>query len=132
VTIKSRILELAKKVKNPPSWWWKLLGGILLAVMVVQIHRLLKKRAAELAIRRDEINRWKLDAEQAAVAAKVETNLQRRMVAEVVAEESLKAVRRKEEELNLIEEEHRTQMKLLQAVANKDWTALNKLAGVKL
>lgn len=131
MTTQKKILELAEKVKNPPSWWWKVLGGLIFLMMAIWIRYLLSKRADALAAEKTEIARRKLEAEKAAVAAKVETDVQKRRLAEIAAAESLKAAQKKEDELLRLDEEHKKQVGLLQAVADKDWDALNKLAGVK-
>lgn len=131
MTTQEKILALAEKVKNPPSWWWKVLGGLIFLVMAIWIRYLLSKRADALAAERTEIAKRKLEAERAAVAAAVEKDVQKRRIAEIAAAESLKAAQKKEDELLALDAEHKKQVGLLQAVADKDWDALNKLAGVK-
>jgi hypothetical protein len=131
MSTQERILALAEKVKNPPSWWWKVLGGLIFLVMAIWIRYLLSKRAEALAAEKTEAAKRKYEAEQAAVAAAVEKDVEKRRVAETAAAESLKAAKRKEDELLLLDQEHKKQIGLLQAVADKDWDALNKLAGVK-
>jgi hypothetical protein len=131
MTTQDRILDLAEKVKNPPSWWWKVLGGLIFLAMAIWIRYLLSKRADALAAEKTEIAKRKYEAEQAAVSAAVEKDAQKRRLAEIAAAESLKAVKLKEDELLKLDQEHKKQVGLLQAVADKDWDALNKLAGVK-
>jgi hypothetical protein len=131
MTTQDRIIDLAEKVKNPPSWWWKVLGGLIFLAMAIWIRYLLSKRADALAAEKTEIAKRKYEAEQAAVSAAVEKDAQKRRLAEIAAAEALKAVKLKEDELLKLDQEHKKQVGLLQAVADKDWDALNKLAGIK-
>ena len=48
MTTKEKILALAEKMKNPPSWWWKVLGGLIFLVMVIWLRYLLVKRSDAL------------------------------------------------------------------------------------
>lgn len=130
MTTQERILALAEKVKNPPSWWWKVLGGLIFLVMAIWIRYLLSKRSEALAELKNQAARKKLEAEQAATAAKVEKDIQKRAAAELAAGQALARARAAEEELAKVNEDHLRAVAQLDAVANKDWDTLNKLAGV--
>jgi MoxR-like ATPase len=130
MTTKERILALAEKAKNPPSWWWKVLGGLILFVMVIWIGYLLSKRSEALAALKTENAKRKLEAQQAEVAAAVETDEKKRRSAVYAAQASLAKAEKDESELVALEAEHQKQLGLLKAVSDKDWDALNKLAGV--
>jgi len=132
VTTQERILALAEKMKNPPSWWWKVLGGLIFLVMVIWIRYLLTKRSEALAELKTQAANKKLAAQQAELAAKVEVDVSKRVVAEAAARTALKAAHEDEDKLVALEAEHASHVAQLQAVADKDWTALNKLAGVKV
>jgi len=129
--IKEKILVLAEKVKNPPTWWWKVLGGLIFFVMVLWIRYLLSKRSDELARLKTEAANAKLAAEQAGLASKVELDVNKRKAAEFAAGASLAKATNDLAKLDGLAAEHRTHMAQLQAVADKDWAALNVLAGVK-
>ena len=131
MTTQERILALAEKVKNPPTWWWKVLGGVLLVVMAIWIQYLLSKRSDALAELKTEAAKKKLAAEQAAVAAKVEVDVNKRKEAETAAAVFLDRARKDQADIANLEAENQLHMKQLSAVADKDWDALNKLAGVK-
>lgn len=131
MTTQERILALAEKVKNPPTWWWKVLGGIIFLVMVVWIRYLLSKRSDALAELKTEAARRRLEAEQANVAAKVEVDVNKRKEAEAAAAAALDKARADQEDLVKLDAEHLKHVTQLQAVADKDWDTLNKLAGVK-
>jgi hypothetical protein len=131
-TTQEKIIALAEKVKNPPSWWWKVLGGLIFLVMVIWLRYLLVKRSEELARLKTEATNKKLAAQQAALLAKVETDVNKRAIAEAAARSALKAAREDEDKIIALEANHLTNIAQLQAVADKDWTALNKLAGVKV
>lgn len=130
MTPKERILALAEKIKNPPSWWWKVLGGVILFVMVIWIGILLSQKAKALAAVKNEIAKHKLEAEAAITAAKVETDINKRRVAEFAATETLKKIAKDEAALVQQETDHNLHLAQLNSLANKDWTMLNKLAGV--
>lgn len=130
MTTKERILALAEKIKNPPSWWWKVLGGIILFVMVVWIGILLSQKAKALAAAKNETAKHKLEAEAALTASKVETDVNKRRVAEFAATETLKKIANDEAALAKQEADHNTHLAQLNALADKDWASLNKLAGV--
>ena len=131
MTTQERILDLAEKVKNPPSWWWKVLGGLIFLVMAIWISYLLSKRSEALAALKTEADKKKLAAEAAAVAAKVEKDVNKRKVAEEAAQAALDAARQSQDALLTLDAEHKKHVAQLQAVKDKDWDALNKLAGVK-
>lgn len=131
MTNREKILALAEKVKNPPSWWWKVLGGLLLLVFVLWIRYLLSKKSDELAKAKTELATLKLKAQQAEVAAKVDSNAAKRAELEQVALVAREKFRAEEAALAKVEEEHRLNVARLKAVGDKDWDALNVLAGVK-
>ena len=128
---KEKILALAEKVKNPPTWWWKVLGGLIFLVMVIWIRYLLSKRADELAEHRTSVANNELAAKQAELTAKVEVDVSKRKVAEMAAAAALTRVAVEKTHLSDLEAEHKLNVAQLQAVADKDWAALNLLAGVK-
>ena len=130
MTLQERILDLAEKVKNPPSWWWKVLGGLVFVVMAIWISYLLSKRAEALAALKTEADKKRLAAEAAAVAAKVEVDVTKRKAAEEAAQFALAAADIDRAKILALEAEHKTTVMQLQAVKDKDWDALNKLAGV--
>ena len=131
MTTQERILDLAEKVKNPPSWWWKVLGGLIFLVMAVWISYLLSKRSEALAALKTEADKKRLAAEQAAVAAKVEKDVVKRRVAEEAAAKAMAAANLDKVNIEKLESEHKSHVAQLQAVKDKDWDALNKLAGVQ-
>ena len=131
MTTQERILDLAEKVKNPPSWWWKVLGGLILVVMAVWIAYLLSKRSEALAALKTEADKKRLAAEAAAVAAKVEKDVVKRKTAEEAAKAAMAAANLDRVNIEKLEAAHKTQVAQLQAVKDKDWDALNKLAGVQ-
>ena len=131
MTPQERILDLAEKLKNPPSWRWKVLGGLLLFGFVVWIRCLLSKKADELAKARTDLAELRLKSQQAEVAAKIEANDQKRKELEAVSKDAMAKFLAEEKALQAVEAEHRSNVAKLQAVADKDWDALNKLAGVK-
>ena len=131
MTTKERILALAEKIKNPPSWWWKVLGGVILFVMVIWIGILLSQKAKAMAAAKNEVAKHKLEAEAALTAAKVETDVNKRKVAEIAATETLKKIANDEAALAKQEEDHKQHLAQFNALADKDWDTLNKLAGVK-
>jgi len=131
MTTQERILDLAEKVKNPPSWWWKVLGGIIFVVMAIWISYLLSKRSEALAALKTESDKKRLAAEKAALAAKVEVDIDKRKVAEAAAQAALTAAKRDQDNITSLEAQHKTVVAQLQAVKDKDWDTLNKLAGVK-
>jgi len=130
-TTKEKILALAEKVKNPPSWWWKVLGGLIFLVMVIWIRYLLVKRSDALAELKTQAANKKLAAEQAGLLAKVEVDVTKRKNAELAAQVALDNANHEMAKIVELETEHKTHVASLQAVADKDWDALNKLAGVK-
>lgn len=130
-SLKDKVLVLAEKVKNPPTWWWKVLGGLIFLVMAIWISYLLSKRAEALAALKTEAAKKKLDAEQAAVAAKVEVDINKRKAAEITAQVALDNAAKQQHDLNVLEADHLRTVAQLQAVSDKDWDTLNKLAGVK-
>jgi len=130
MTTKEKILALAEKMKNPPSWWWKVLGGLIFLVMVIWLRYLLVKRSDALAQLKTDAANKKLEAEQAALMAKVEVDVSKRAAAELAAGSALARAKSAAANLEKLEAEHRTNVAQLQAVADKDWDALNKLAGV--
>lgn len=131
MTLQERILALAEKVKNPPSWWWKVLGGIIFFVMAVWISYLLSKRADALAELKTQAAKEKYDATKAETAASVERDISKRRDAELAAKVALANALKKQKDVETLEKEHKTAVAQLQAVKNKDWDALNKLAGVQ-
>jgi 4-amino-4-deoxy-L-arabinose transferase-like glycosyltransferase len=131
MTTQDRILDLAEKVKNPPSWWWKVLGGLILVVMAVWIAYLLSKRSEALAALKTEADKKRLAAEKAAVDAKVEKDVVKRRVAEEAAAKAMAAANLEQANIEKLDAEHKKQVAQLQAVKDKDWDALNKLAGVQ-
>jgi len=131
MTPQERILALAEKVKNPPSWWWKVLGGLIFLVMAVWISYLLSKRSEALAALKTEADKKKLAAEAAAVAAKVEKDVAKRKIAEEAAFAAMSAANLNKVNIEKLEVEHKRHVAQLQAVKDKDWDALNKLAGVQ-
>lgn len=130
MTTQERILDLAEKVKNPPSWWWKVLGGLIFLVMAIWISYLLSKRSEALAALKTEADKKKLAAEKAAVDAKVETDVNKRRVAEAAATTALADAKKSQDSLLTLDAAHKREIAQLQAVKDKDWDALNKLAGV--
>jgi len=131
MTTQERILALAEKVKNPPSWWWKVLGGLIFLVMAIWISYLLSKRSEALAALKTEADKKRLAAEKAAVDAKVEVDVNKRKAAEEAAQAALAAANIDQANIAKLEAEHKSHVAQLQAVKDKDWDALNKLAGVK-
>ncbi len=129
--MQERILAIAEKVKNPPTWWWKVLGGIIAIALVIWINILLNERRKMFAAQRTELAQKKLAAEQAAIAAKVEADEAKRRAAEIAANAALIEAKKEEEALTKAEAAHELHVKQLDALADKDWDALNKLAGVK-
>lgn len=130
MTTQERILALAEKVKNPPSWWWKVLGGLILVVMAIWISYLLSKRSEALAALKTEADKKLLVAEQARIAAKVEVDIDKRKVAEAAAQTALEKAKKDQLDIMGLEVEHNTHVAQLEAVKDKDWDTLNKLAGV--
>lgn len=121
---------LIEKVKNPPSWWWKVLGGLVVLVVALVIKYQLDKQAAEIAHLRTVAAAEKLAAEQAALQAKLKANdaagkaaYDSALGALSVATAKLKDVEAKEKEASL-------SLAKVAALKNKDWDALNKMAGV--
>lgn len=131
MTTQEQILALAEKVKNPPSWWWKVLGGLIFIVMVIWIRYLLVKRSEALAELKTEADKKRIEADQALVAAKVTVDIDKRKVAEAAAQTALEKAKKDQLDIMGLEVEHNNHVAQLQAVADKDWDALNKLAGVK-
>jgi 4-amino-4-deoxy-L-arabinose transferase-like glycosyltransferase len=131
MTPKERILDLAEKIKNPPSWWWKVLGGLIFLVMAIWIRYLLSKRSEALAALKTEADKKKLAAAAAAVAAKVEKDVVKRKAAEAAAFAAMSAANADRANIEKLESEHKKHVAQLQAVKDKDWDALNKLAGVQ-
>lgn len=127
---KEKILALAEKVKNPPTWWWKVLGGLILFVMVIWIAYLLSKQREALAQQKTDAAKKKLDAEQAMVAAKVEADVVKSKNAEIAAQVALDNAKKQQQDILKIEADHARLAAQLNAVSNKDWDTLNKLAGV--
>jgi hypothetical protein len=130
MTPQERILALAEKVKNPPSWWWKVLGGLIFIVMALWISYLLSKRSEALAALKTEADKKLLEAEQARIAAKVEVDIDKRKVAEAAALTALEKAKTDQHDIKVLEIEHNSHVAQLQAVKDKDWDMLNKLAGV--
>lgn len=131
MTTQERILALAEKMKNPPSWWWKVLGGLIFIVMAVWISYLLSKRSEALAALKTEADKKQLAAEQARIAAKIEVDIDKRKVAETAALTALEKAKKDQLDIMALEVEHNGHVAQLQAIKDKDWDALNKLAGVK-
>jgi uncharacterized protein YpmS len=131
MTTQEKILALAEKVKNPPTWWWKVLGGLIFLAMVIWIRYLLVKRSDALAALKTQATNNKLKAEQEALAAKVEVDITKRKAAEIAAQVALDNAAHEMENIVKLQADHLTHVAQLQAVADKDWDALNKLAGVK-
>ncbi len=130
MTPSKQILALAEKVKHPPNWWWKVLGGVIFVVMAVWISYLLSKRSESIAALKTEADKKKLAAEAAAVASKVEVDVNKRKAAEDAALLALAASKKEQDFITMLEVEHKTTVAQLQAVKDKDWDTLNKLAGV--
>lgn len=130
MTPQERILELAEKVKNPPSWWWKVLGGLIFLVMAIWISYLLSKRAESLAALKTAADKAKIDARIAETAAAVEKDVTKRKAAEQAAQIALAEATKQQNNIERLEKEHKSTVAQLQAVKDKDWDALNKLAGV--
>lgn len=131
MTPSKQILTLAEKVKHPPTWWWKVLGGLIFLVMAIWISYLLSKRSEALAALKTEADKKRLAAEKAAVDAKVEVDVNKRKVAEEAARVALDSAEQNLDAITALEAEHKSHIAQLQAVKDKDWDALNKLAGVK-
>lgn len=130
-TTKEKILELAEKVKNPPNWWWKVLGGLLLFGAAMWIYWLLSHKAKELANARNELAAMKLKAMQAEVAAAVEKDEAKRKAAEDAAKALFEKAHVAEASIVALESDHAKSLLQVKAIQDKDWDALNKLAGVK-
>jgi 4-amino-4-deoxy-L-arabinose transferase-like glycosyltransferase len=131
MTTQEKILDLAEKVKNPPTWWWKVLGGLIFAVMAIWIAYLLSKRSEALAALKTEADKKKLAADAAVVAAKVEVDVTKRKAAEEAAAAAFEAAKKEQDQILWLKVEHDKHVAQLQAVKDKDWDTLNKLAGVQ-
>jgi len=131
MTPKEKITALAAKIQSPPSWLWKVLGGLLAAVSILWVRYLLNRNAEKLAAAKAALAATKLLAQQQAVTAKVDAFEKNRKDAEAASKASFDKALTDEAELTRLEAEHRTNVAQLKAVTNKDWAALNVLAGVK-
>ena len=100
-------------------------------VMAIWISYLLSKRSEALAALKTEADKKRLAAEKAAVDAKVEVDVNKRKAAEEAAQSALAAANIDQANITKLEAEHKSHVAQLQAVKDKDWDALNKLAGVK-
>ena len=129
--LKDKILALAEKVKNPPTWWWKVLGGILLFIAALWIGYLLQKNRQALAQLKTDAAKKKLDAEQAMVNAKVEQDVTKSQQAQIAAQVALDNAAKQQADILKLEADHARMAVQLRAVSDKDWDTLNKLAGVK-
>lgn len=126
-----KIDEIAEKLKNPPTWLWKLLGGVILIVVVWVFWYSLKKKSDEIARARTELEAEKFKAEQLVLRAKLTQDDMARREAEANAKIALDRVEAKEGEIKKAEEEHAFNEAKVKALADKDWVALNALAGIK-
>lgn len=131
MTTQEKILALAEKLKNPPSWWWKVLGGVLVFLAVVWIYWTLTHKERQLAEARNALAKQKLEAMKAEVAARVESDTVKRKEAEAKAAELLKKVVAEEAAITAAEERHAKSVAQLSALESRDWETLNKLAGIK-
>jgi len=130
MTTYEKILDLAKKVKNPPNWWWKVLGGLCLTATTLWLYWLLSHKAKELTTARAQLAVLTLKAMQAETAATIEKDTDKRKAAETKAAELFAKVAADETTLANIEAAHLTSIMQINAIQDKDWASLNKLAGV--
>lgn len=130
MTTQEKILDLAEKLKNPPSWWWKVLGGVLVFLAVVWIYWTLTSKERQLAEARNALAKQKLEAMKAEVASRVESDTTKRKEAEAKAAELLKKVVAEEAAITAAEERHAKSVGQLKALESRDWETLNKLAGI--
>jgi len=130
-TLDTKIDELAAKKQAPPSWIWAALGGLIFMFSVWWLKYLLSKKADELSKAKTELETMKIKAQQAAVAAQVESETAKRKAAEDAAREAANRVSVDEKVLAAAETEYRKSKAKLDAVADQDWASLNKMAGVR-
>jgi sulfur carrier protein ThiS len=126
----SSIADLATKAQTPPTWLWQVFGAVLLMLGVWWLKYQLSKTSAELAEAKTALALNNLKAQQALVAASVEADTVKRKEAEAAANEARAKVAAEEKALAAVAAEHALNVKKIAAVADKDWDALNKLAGV--
>lgn len=127
---KQKLDVLIEKVKNPPSWWWKVLGGLVVIVVALVIKYQIDKQAAEIARLRNEAAAEKLKAEQEALRLKLAANNAAGKEAYDQALNALAAANAKMRDVEAKEKETGLALAKVAALKNKDWDALNKMAGV--
>lgn len=130
MTTYEKILDLAEKVKNPPNWWWKVLGGLCLTATALWLYWLLSHKAKELTDAHAQLAILTLKAMQAETAASVEKDTDKRRLAEAKAAELFAKVAADEAILTQLNAAHLTSIMQINAIQDKDWDTLNKLAGV--
>jgi membrane-anchored protein YejM (alkaline phosphatase superfamily) len=131
-TTKEKILELVETVQHPPSWWWKVIGGVVVSASILWVRWLLSHRADEITKAREELAAMKLKAMQDDVKASTEIDTAKRNAAMMKVVQLHADATKMENEIVVLEADHAKSMAEVQAIQDKDWVTLNKLAGVPI
>jgi HAMP domain-containing protein len=131
--IEKLLKSIAEKLidKEASGWFTKLVLALVIGIGLWYLKSRLDAKSKELADARIQLENERLNAQRADFLSSMEASEAERKKMEDYVRIHLMAVEATDVKLRVEEEAHRANQAKYAALVNKDWDAINEVAGVK-